>query len=203
MSSHTKHSYSWIILLAFPLLGVVGMILVLMGGSGKSSSSQTALTTRPTPPPIKTTPVPTVTIIPVLDNLAPVNELATLDGETFTLADFTGKIVILNFWATWCPPCVEEMPTLQRFAESHPNIVVLAVTDPEDGQSLDDVKAFIEQYQLTDISFGLDEAGRLRLMFNGLNLPMTFVLDAQGYVRFRQIGAVTEDDLNYYLSELS
>jgi thiol-disulfide isomerase/thioredoxin len=203
MNNQPKPKVNWVIFLLFPLIGLVGMILILLGDSGGSSSNQTTVNIRPTPPPIETTPVPTVTIVPILDNLAPVNELTTLEGEKFTLADLTGKIVILNFWATWCPPCVEEMPTLQRFAESHPNIVVLAVTDPQDGQTLDDVRAFIEQYQLTDLSFGLDEAGRLRLMFNGLNLPMTFVLDEQGYVRFRQIGAVTEDDLNYYLSELS
>ncbi|HLA44291.1 MAG TPA: TlpA disulfide reductase family protein [Aggregatilineales bacterium] len=201
-----RHANSLLILLIFPLIGFVGMgIMLLTGGSGDDASK--ALNTFPTPPPLVTTPVPTlrptVTPKPVIDAPAPDMTLMTFDGESFTLADLRGKPVIVNFWATWCPPCVREMPLLQSYAEAHPDVILLAVTDPEDGQTLDDIQAFINEYGLHDLSYGLDKNGMLRINFNGMNLPMTFVLDSEGIVRFRQIGEVTEDDLNYYLREVS
>lgn len=189
------------ILLIFPLIGVVGMVLVLLGGSQENPTRPTpiSLNAIPTPIPIRTTPVPTVTVIPIIDNLAPLQPLTDLEGNTFTLADLTDQIVILNFWATWCQPCVEEMPLLQDYAASHPDVVLLAVTDPNDGQSPEEVQAFIKTYQLTDLRIAFDENALLRLNFNAPNLPMTFVLDRQNYVRFRQIGAVTTEDLDYYV----
>lgn len=156
----------------------------------------------PTPVAIETTPVPTVTVRPVLDQPAPDEVLMTLDGEAFSLADFEGKIAIVSFWATWCPPCLEEMPLLQEYAVSHPDIPVIAITDSDDGQTLEDIQKFIAKHQLTDLIFGLDASRLLFNAFNIVNLPMTFVLDPTGIVRFRQIGAVKEEDLNFYVSEL-
>jgi thiol-disulfide isomerase/thioredoxin len=156
----------------------------------------------PSPIPIQTTPVPTVTLVPVLDELAPLDELLTMEGEAFTLGDYVGKLTVVNFWATWCVPCVEEMPLLDAYAAEHPNIAILALTSPDGGQTLDDIAAFIQTHQLDHLQIGLDQNNRLQLKFRALNLPMTFILDEQGYVRFRQIGQVTAADLDYYLNEL-
>lgn len=198
----SQRNYGWVVLLIFPLIGIFGMVLVLLGGRANQTNN-TTLQAIPSPAPLKTTPVPTVTVIPIMDNLAPDLPLTDFEGKSYKLSELTGQVVVVNFWATWCPPCVKEMPVLQEFAQSHPTIMMLSVTDPQDGQTLDDIKAFIDQYGLKDLDFGLDKNGLLRLNFNALNLPMTFVLDQEGYVRFRQIGAVTEDDLNYYIDELS
>lgn len=156
----------------------------------------------PTPAPLETTPVPTVTVRPVLDQPVPDETLVTLDGETFSLTDIEGKTAIVSFWATWCPPCLEEMPLLQEYAVSHPEIPIIAITDSDDGQTMEDIQKFITEHQLTDLIFGLDAPRLLFNAFNVVNLPMTFVLDHEGIVRFRQIGAVNEEDLNFYVSEL-
>src|SRR5690625_7728587 len=60
-------------------------------------------------------------------NLAPDFELETVEGETVSLSDFRGEKVLLNFWATWCPPCRAEMPDMQKFHENHEIGVILAV----------------------------------------------------------------------------
>jgi thiol-disulfide isomerase/thioredoxin len=192
----------WIIFLLFPVVALVAMLLIILGGDDSRTAQQSTRTV-PSPIPIRTTPVPTVTIVPILDNLAPDLPLKDFEDQTFHLYDLTGQVVVVNFWATWCPPCVEEMPILQAFAEDNPQVVVLGVTDPNDGQDIATIQAFIDEYQLDAMHFGLDQHGLLRLNFNALQLPMTFVLDRQGYVRFRQIGKVTREDLDYYLSELS
>src|SRR5690625_5188421 len=60
-------------------------------------------------------------------NLAPDFELETIEGETVKLSDYRGEKVMLNFWATWCPPCRAEMPDMQKFHENHDEGVILAV----------------------------------------------------------------------------
>jgi thiol-disulfide isomerase/thioredoxin len=196
-----KRAYGLILLLMFPLAGVLGMILVLINNNASTGNSTPEATLRyPTPAAFLR---PTVTFLPVLDSPAPDAPLRDLSGNSFRLADFRGQVVIINFWATWCPPCVREMPALQTFAENHPEVVVLSITDPNDGQTLDAIQAFIDEYGLTDLQFGLDAQSRLKGFMGVVNLPTTYILDQDGVVRFRQIGEVTLDDLTYYLDELA
>ena len=154
----------------------------------------------PSPVALETTPVPS--IMPVLDRPAPEVAVTTLTGETRRLSDFSGQVVILSFWATWCPPCLEEMPMLQSYAVAHPDVPIIAITDSYDGQTLADIQNFIAEHQLNDLIFGVDASRRLINAFRVVNLPMNFVIDRDGVVRFRQIGAVTKEDLDYYLSAL-
>src|SRR5690348_6192402 len=79
---------------------------------------------------------------PELNRPAPQFELKTLDGATLSLNDQRGRPVILNFWATWCEPCKEEMPALQAAAARHPELRVLAIDDPE---PVEKTRAFIAQ----------------------------------------------------------
>lgn len=195
-----KRASGLILLLMFPILGVVGMIFILLTNSLKEGTS--AVQTYPTPAPIKFTPRPTVTLMPILDNPAPETPFTDFEGNSHILLDYQGKVVVVNFWATWCPPCVREMPALQAFALDNPDVLVLSITDPNDGQTLEDVKHFIEEYELTALQFGLDERSILKGFMQVINLPMTYVLDEQGIVRFRQIGEITTDDLTYYVEEL-
>lgn len=195
----------WMLLLIFPTLGLIFMAGVLLGDQADSpppADQAPLLQALPSPIPIQTTPVPTVTTVPVLDELVPLDELLTMEGEAFTLGDYVGKITVVNFWATWCAPCVEEMPMLDSYAQTHPGIAVVALTSPDGGQTVEDITAFIEEYNLEHMQIGLDQNNRLQLKMRALNLPTTFILDEQGYVRFRQIGQVTAEDLDYYLREL-
>lgn len=194
--------------LLFPLLGLIGFALIIMNDKAEDTNPNVVvLSDRPTPAPIIISPIPTarptVTIRPIINNSPPEWEISDrLSGEVFRLTDLSGQIVIVNFWATWCLPCVREMPTLERFAADNPDVRVLAVTDPEDGQSSESIDNFIRDYSLEKMQIAYDTHGRLRINFNAVNLPMTFILDTDNVVRFRQLGEVTREDLDHYLSEL-
>ncbi len=207
----TQHrNTSLLIFLLFPLLGLVGLGVVLLGSlneddaNPQANDAATREASQPTPAPIDVEALrPTVTTRPILNNTPPDIEVTNLDGDAFTLTERAGTPLIVNFWATWCPPCVREMPTLETFAADHPEVQVLAITDPNDGQSMDDIRAFIEAYDLQEMQIILDEGGRLRVNFLAVQLPMTFVIDAEGIVRYRQIGEVTREDLDFYLAQLA
>lgn len=196
-----------VIVALFSLVGIIGMVVVMLGGADNADDIAEDGASIPTPAPLITTPVPTLrptaTARSVMDAPVPDIELTNAEGEAFSLDDLRGQVVVVNFWATWCPPCVEEMPALQAYAQTHPDITILAVTNPEDGQTMATVQDFIAEYGLTDLRFGYDANNRLQFSFNALNLPTTFVIDAEGIVRFRQIGLITADDLDFYLAELS
>jgi len=101
-------------------------------------------------------------------------------GNTVSLSDFRGKIVFLNFWATWCPPCIIEMPSMEklhrRFKDK--NFVMVAVNSQEtDAQ----VKSFFEKNKLSFTAL-LDSSGEVGSWFGVNALPTTFVLDKQGRI---------------------
>lgn len=196
-----KFNPALLIFLIFPIVGIAGLILILSGGD--ASRPQPTLDAVPTLPPaqVQAAARPTVTPRPILDNPPPDFPLLDMNGESFSLADFEGQPVVLNFWATWCEPCIREMPTLQRFARANPDVVVLAVTDPRDGQNLDDIQQFLDDFNLSALTIGLDEFSRLRNNLGVVNLPMTYILDAENILRFRQIGEVTEGDLSAFIRE--
>jgi thiol-disulfide isomerase/thioredoxin len=193
-----KFNPALLIFLIFPMVGIAGLILILSGENDSPLSDPI-----PSLPPamVQAASRPTVTARPILNNPPPDIILLDMDGAQFSLSEFEGQSVVLNFWATWCEPCRREMPTLQRFARANPDVLVLAVTDPRDGQNLADIEAFLEDYHITAVSIGLDEFSRLKNNLGAVNLPMTYVLDANGIVRFRHIGEVTEEDLSAYIRE--
>ncbi|MBQ1678636.1 MAG: redoxin family protein [Oscillospiraceae bacterium] len=118
--------------------------------------------------------------------------LKTLDGETFTLSAQRGKPVVLNLWATWCGPCVKELPYFEAFAAAHPDAAVLAVHGP---MITEDVSAWLAgtAYRLP---FAVDEDGSLSALLGASNvLPHTVVLDRSGVVLYNAPGAVTPEQL--------
>ena len=110
------------------------------------------------------------------------------DGETLQFTNLKGKVVFLNFWATWCPPCVAELPEIQRAYDKHgQDVVFILVTDQETGV----VEAFMEKhgyklpvYYLTS---GLPE------VFNHRSIPTTYILSKDGRIVSRKTGAVNWD----------
>jgi thiol-disulfide isomerase/thioredoxin len=122
------------------------------------------------------------------------------DGTLLKLADFQGKPLVLNFWATWCTPCVEEMPLLNAFflenkAKSW-QMIGLAIDQPSA------VKRFLGQHPV-EYAIGLAGLDGTELMKNLGNaaggLPFTLVLNAQGEVQMRKLGKLTESDIRSWV----
>ncbi|QCR32097.1 TlpA disulfide reductase family protein [Lysinibacillus sp. SGAir0095] len=137
------------------------------------------------------------TEVRALNVKAPNFELKTLTGETVRLSDLEGKKVFINFWATWCAPCVEEMPAIQRFYEEHANrenLVILAVNATDLELNMDKVKKFAYEY---GISFPilLDEKGDVSINYEILTIPTSMIINEEGMVVEQIIGPVTEEML--------
>lgn len=136
--------------------------------------------------------------------LAPAIDLMTTTGEPFSLQALRGKHVVLNFWASWCPPCRKEMPAMQRYydeyAKKH-NVEVVAVNLKAREQSDERLHTFIEQYQLT-LPMPLDVDGDVEERYRILTIPTTFIIDAQGRVQHEIQGAMNEQMLIEYVQNL-
>jgi peroxiredoxin len=130
---------------------------------------------------------------------APDFELASLSGETIRLSDLRGKPVLVNFWATWCAPCVLEMPNFQKYYENYPgSFEILAVNS---GETQEKVAKFVEDMGLT-FPIVLDPALKVYALYRFQGYPTSYVIDEEGVIRFRQIGMMDEATLESYLTQL-
>ncbi len=118
---------------------------------------------------------------------APSFEVTTFDGRTLTSEDLRGEVVVVNFWATWCPPCRLEMPALQALHEERASdgLVVLGLATDATGEG--PIRAFLEERGFT---YPVARAGgSLKRAFGGITgIPTTFVLDREGRIRHRVVG---------------
>jgi cytochrome c biogenesis protein CcmG/thiol:disulfide interchange protein DsbE len=140
--------------------------------------------------------------VPVAVNYAaPVLTLSDLAGTEHSLLDYQGRVVLVNLWATWCPPCKAEMPTLEAFYQAHQEdgFVTLAIND---GDPSDAVATFAREYNLTfpvlldPMYLATDHA------FKTQNLPSSFVIDREGNVRLRWVGEIDRASLEKYVTPL-
>lgn len=137
--------------------------------------------------------------------VAPGFDLVDQYGERHTLEEYRGKTVMLNFWATWCPYCVKEMPDLQdvyeSLGENAGDVVILGVANPVTDAypnaadvSQDEIAAFLEDMGVT-YPVLMDESGALFGRYGVSALPATYVIAPDGTVSSRAIGAMTRDDM--------
>lgn len=136
--------------------------------------------------------------------LAPPITLNTTTGQPFSLEALRGKNVVLNFWASWCPPCRKEMPAMQRYYEAYAkkhHVEVVAVNLAAREQSDARVATFIKQYQLT-MPIPLDTAGDVEQRYRILTIPTTYIIDANGRVQYEIQGAMNEEMLIDYVERL-
>jgi peroxiredoxin len=105
--------------------------------------------------------------------------IPTLERTTFRLADYRGKVVFLNFWATWCPPCKEEMPAMERLYQRYKDkgLVVLAVSVDTEGVPI--VTPFVKEYKLT-FPIGFDHKMAVAEEYGVRGLPTSFLVDKRG-----------------------
>jgi len=123
---------------------------------------------------------------------APDFALPDVDGELHHMTDYLGRPVIVNFWATWCPPCREEMPSMNRAWQviQDEDIAMLAINVGEDE---DKVFTFTADYPV-DFTLLLDESGEIVEQWGVLGLPTTLVVDPQGHIVYRAVGGRAWDD---------
>ena len=125
--------------------------------------------------------------------MAPNFELQTTSGEWVKLSDFQGTPVIINFWATWCPPCVEEMPDLERFYQNE-DVVVLGINVTSRETSMQEIIDFQEELQIT-FPILLDNANEVSELYHILPIPTTYFIDENGIIRHQISGQVDLETL--------
>ena len=150
-------------------------VIVLVGGSVYLVSTSSS---RP----------PYETVKPVaIGDLAPDFQLEDTKGNKVSLSDLRGKIVLVNFWATWCPPCIEEMPSMERLNEviAGDDFVMLAINTEENGRSV--VPAFLEK---TPYTFPIlyDDKGVVQKSYGVFKFPESFIIRKDGTVAEKIIG---------------
>lgn len=139
----------------------------------------------------------------VVDRPAPPLTVGLRDGSTLDLADLRGRVVFVNFWATWCPPCRKEIPDLERLAEKLEGLPfeILAVGADE---KWEDVDAFFGG-QRTRMRLALEPTQQAARRYGTELLPETYVVDPTGRVRLRFVGIQpwTDDRIHRYLERLA
>ena len=132
---------------------------------------------------------------------APALELDDLGGFPASLEDLRGRVVLVNLWATWCPPCKEEMPALQAFYVKHKALgfTVVAIND---GESAEVVREFAETYRLTFPVWLDPEYTATEDAFLTMNLPSSFVIDREGTIRLRWVGGIDQPTLEEYVTPI-
>ena len=125
---------------------------------------------------------------------APDFSITTDNGRTVTPASFGGKLLVLNFWATWCPPCVQEMPSLDQFQKTLANrgVVVLGISVDKDEQTY---KAFLNKARVS-FHTARDPQARINADYGTFKYPETYVIDARGKVVRKFIGPENWADEN-------
>jgi cytochrome c biogenesis protein CcmG, thiol:disulfide interchange protein DsbE len=139
----------------------------------------------------------------VVGNPAPAFAASDLAGGDVALEDLDGRLVLLNVWATWCPPCRYEIPALQELHERHAadGLDVVGVSIDSRGER-ENVRTFLEGYGVT-YSIWLDPAERVTSTFRTQGVPTTFLIGRDGTLLWRHVGPVTADhpELNRLIRE--
>lgn len=136
-----------------------------------------------------------------VDYAAPPLTLFDLAGKEHSLVDYHGKVVLVNLWATWCPPCKAEMPTLEAYYQAHQadGFVTIAIND---GDPADAVAAFVQEYGLSFLVLLDPTYQATDHAFKTRNLPSSFVIDREGNVRLRWVGEIDQSSLEKYVTPL-
>ena len=185
-----RPSPALLILLVLPLFGIFAALLTL------------ALDTRRQPEPTAAfQPAPPRS---VLNFPAPDFELPLLDGMALVSpADFAGRPLFLNFWASWCAPCVRELPALEEFAAEHSadefGPAVLAVNL---GESAAVISGFLAEIGIENLPVAMDINQVVKRDYGVQNLPATFVIDGGGIVRHLKLGEMKYEEMSVYLAAL-
>jgi peroxiredoxin len=131
---------------------------------------------------------------------APEFTLPDLDGKMVNLADYKGKVVLLNIWATWCPPCVEEMPSMEKLYQElkEEDFVLLAASVDASGNEV--VAPFMKTHKLSFPAL-TDTQGKLQDLYQTTGVPESFIIDENGIIAEKVIGPrnwATPEVISYF-----
>lgn len=135
---------------------------------------------------------------------APDFELTKLDGTNVKLSDLKGKKVILNFWATWCGPCQQEMPDMEAFYKEHKeNVEILAInyTPSEKGGGEEKVSNFIKEKGIT-FPVLLDKNIDVTTAYKVITIPTSYFIDTKGFIQDKFIGPMTQKEMEKRVAKL-
>ena len=174
-----------------PIMIGVGLILIgiaafsILQGTGKASAST----------PVDRSVVPMAVNYPV-----PSLALNNIKGKSESLEDFRGNVFLVNNWATWCPPCKAEMPTLEKYYETHSaeGFTIIAI---EAGEPKDQVVEFANSLNL-QFHVWLDPKSASLEVFRNGSLPNSYVIDRTGAVRYAWTGEISFDMLEKFVTPL-
>lgn len=188
--SRGKPSPILIVFLLFPILGIIAAVVLAL------SETQSANT--------PATPLPvTLADTALIDQPAPNFQLASLDGGEVRLSSYRGRVVFLNFWATWCEPCKRELPAFQQFTADHAEdgkAVILAVNVNETPEQ---INTYFTEQSISGLNVLLDQTLDVYNAYSINVMPTTFVIDPAGVVRYKHLGEMKIDDLQAYVDGLA
>lgn len=124
--------------------------------------------------------------------------LESLNGSQVTVGQ-PGKITVINFWATWCPPCQEEIPELEKFAQNNQEKVDFYAVNLQ--ESNEKISEFMSKNSYTMLVL-LDQNGIVGKKFQVTAIPTTIIVNKHGMVKFRKAGAMTKDELEGIINSL-
>ncbi len=179
-----------LILLILPLFGIFAALVML------------ALDARAPQPATPTfVPAPPRSVV---NFAAPNFELPLLDGVTLVSpGDYAGRPLFLNFWATWCAPCVRELPALEEFVAEHagddkgPALLTINLGEPAAV-----ISSFLDELGISNLPVAMDINQVVKRDYGVQNLPTTFVIDGAGEIRYMKLGEMTSEDMEAYLNAL-
>ena len=135
-----------------------------------------------------------------LNEKAPDLDLIDLEGKAVSLEDYRGQVILVNNWATWCPPCRAEMPILELYYQEHQDegFVLIGI---EAGEPADEVNEFVENYGIS-FPVWLDPESKAIIGFRNMALPSSYVINPDGMIVLAWTGTVTRNSLENYLTPL-
>lgn len=131
-------------------------------------------------------------------NLAPDFNLTDLDGNQVRLNDLKGSVVFINFWASWCPSCRAEMPSIEAVHQKYKsqNVKVIGIDYRETASA---VRQFAEENNYT-VTFVLDKTGLVAYQYQISTFPTSFFIDTKGIIRAVKVGPMSQSNMEYYLA---